>query len=141
MKTCSGKFSWVAASNARVAPPPPSRRVTGNCLSSVGCERSYGSLTHDNLAGGEVADAKRFVAGSYCRCRARCTWPRVAPTCARVLVALVVTVDRVVVSGVCSSFISARRRALISERPVSGRKERKTSVLRLKRGRMVAAAG
>ena len=42
-----------------MTPPPPfSRRVTGNCLSGVGCGVSYGSLTHDKLAGGEVADAE-----------------------------------------------------------------------------------
>ena len=39
-------------------PPPPSHRVTGNCLSGVSCEVPYGSLTHDDLAGDEVADAK-----------------------------------------------------------------------------------
>ena len=38
--------------------PPFSRRVTGNCLSGVGCGVSYGSLTHDDLAGGEVANAE-----------------------------------------------------------------------------------
>ena len=40
------------------APHPLSRRVTGNCLSSVGCGVPYGSLTHDDLAGGEVAGAE-----------------------------------------------------------------------------------
>ena len=55
--------------------------------------------------------------------------------------ALVVTIDRAGVSGVRGSSISARRWALISRRPVSGCKEKKTSVLRPKRGRMVAAAG
>ena len=39
-------------------PPLPSRRVTGNYLSGVGCGVPYGSLTHDDLASGEVADAK-----------------------------------------------------------------------------------
>ena len=60
MRTCSGKFSWVAANNARVTPPllPLSRRVTGNCLSGVDCRVSYGSLAHDDLAGGEVTDAE-----------------------------------------------------------------------------------
>ena len=59
MKTCSGRFSWVAANNARVTPPPPpSRQVTGKCPSGVGCGVPYGSLTHDDLAGGEVADAE-----------------------------------------------------------------------------------
>ena len=44
--------------NGRVAPPPPpfSRRVTENCL--FGCGVPYGSLTHDDLARGEVADTK-----------------------------------------------------------------------------------
>ena len=37
-------------------PLPLSRRVTGNCLSGVGCGVPYNSLTHDDLAGGEVAD-------------------------------------------------------------------------------------
>ena len=58
---CSGRFHWVAASNARVAPPLParlSRRVTENYLSGVGCRVPYGSLTHDDLAGSEVADAE-----------------------------------------------------------------------------------
>ena len=55
--------------------------------------------------------------------------------------ALAVTIDRAVVSGVCSSVISARRRATISRRPVSKCRERRTSVLRPKRGRLVAAAG
>ena len=39
-------------------PPPPSRRVTGNRLSGVGCGAPYGSLTHDDLASGEVAGAE-----------------------------------------------------------------------------------
>ena len=39
-------------------PPPPSRRVTGNCLSGVGCGVPYDGLTHDDLAGGEVADGE-----------------------------------------------------------------------------------
>ena len=55
---CSGRFSWVAANNARVASPPLSRRVTGNYLSGVGCGVPYDGLTHDDLAGGEVADAE-----------------------------------------------------------------------------------
>ena len=55
---CSGRFSWVAANNARIAPPHLSRRVTGNCLSGVGCGVPYDGLTHDDLAGGEVADAE-----------------------------------------------------------------------------------
>ena len=55
-------FSWVAANNARIAPPPPlSRRVTGNCFYGVGCGVSYGSLTHDDLADGEVADAEGLL--------------------------------------------------------------------------------
>ena len=60
VRMCSGRFSWVAASNARVAPPPPppSHRVSGNCLSGVGCGVPYRGLTHDDLAGGEVADAE-----------------------------------------------------------------------------------
>ena len=37
-------------------PPPFSRRVTGNCLSGVGCGVPYGSLTHDDLADGGFAD-------------------------------------------------------------------------------------
>ena len=38
-----------------VSPPAPPlhRRVTGNCLSGL-----YGSLTYDDLVGGEVADAE-----------------------------------------------------------------------------------
>ena len=49
----------MAANNAHVAPPPPfSRRVTGNCLSGVGYGVPYVSLTHDDLAGGEVADGE-----------------------------------------------------------------------------------
>ena len=43
---------------SRPPPPPFSRHVTGNCLSGVGCGVPYGSLTHDELASGEVADAK-----------------------------------------------------------------------------------
>ena len=41
-----------------VSPPPPpfSCRVTENWL--FGCGVPYGRLTHDDLAGGEVADAK-----------------------------------------------------------------------------------
>ena len=55
---CSGRFSWVAASNACVAPPPPtSRRVSEKCLSGVDCGVPYDGLTHGDLAGGEVADA------------------------------------------------------------------------------------
>ena len=34
-------------------PPPLSGRVTGNCLSGVGCGGTYDGLTHD-----EVADAE-----------------------------------------------------------------------------------
>ena len=43
-----------------VSRPPPSfsRRVTGNSLFGVGCGVTYGSLTYDDLAGGEVADAE-----------------------------------------------------------------------------------
>ena len=37
---------------------PFSRRVTGNCLSGVGCGVPHNSLTHDDLAGGAVADAE-----------------------------------------------------------------------------------
>ena len=43
--------------------------------------------------------------------------------------ALTVTIDPAVVSGVSGSFIPVRRRALIARRPASGRKERKMSVL------------
>ena len=39
-------------------PPPVSRRVTGNHLTGVGCGVPYDGLTHDHLAGGEVADAE-----------------------------------------------------------------------------------
>ena len=38
--------------------PPPSRRVTVNCLSVVGCGVTCDGLAHDDLAGGEVADAE-----------------------------------------------------------------------------------
>ena len=47
--------------------------------------------------------------------------------------ALAVTIDRAVITGIFVYFISARRRALISTRPVSGRRERKMSILRPKR--------
>ena len=39
-------------------PPPLSCRALGNCLSGVGCGVPYDILTHDDLAGGEVADAE-----------------------------------------------------------------------------------
>ena len=39
-------------------PPSSSRRVPGNSLSGVGCGVPYDGLTHDDLAGGEVTDAK-----------------------------------------------------------------------------------
>ena len=59
MRTCSGRVSWVAANNARVVPLTPlSHRVTGNCLSGVGCGVLYDGLAHGDLAGGEVADAE-----------------------------------------------------------------------------------
>ena len=38
-------------------PSPTSHRVSGKCLSGVGCGVPYGGLTHGDLAGGEVADA------------------------------------------------------------------------------------
>ena len=57
MRTCSGRFFWVAANNARVAPPPPPC-VTGNCLSGVDGGVPYDGLTHDDLAGGEDANAE-----------------------------------------------------------------------------------
>ena len=44
-----------------VSRPPPlpfSRRVTENCLSGVGCAVPYGSMTQDDLASGEDADAE-----------------------------------------------------------------------------------
>ena len=42
-----------------LSPPPPlSGRVTGNCLSGVGCRGAYDGLTHGDLAGDEVADAE-----------------------------------------------------------------------------------
>ena len=43
-----------------VSPPPPrpSHRVSGNCLCGVGCGVPYDGLTHDDLAGGEVANAE-----------------------------------------------------------------------------------
>ena len=46
------------------APPPLSRRVTGNFLSGVICGVPFDGLTNDDLAGGEVPDAdgsSRFV--------------------------------------------------------------------------------
>ena len=45
-----------------VSRPPPhfSRRVTGNCLSGVGCGVPYGGLTHGGLVSGEVT----YVDGS-----------------------------------------------------------------------------
>ena len=58
MKTCSGRLSWVTASNARVAPSPLSRRVSGNCLSGVGFGVSHDGLAHGDLVGGEVTDAE-----------------------------------------------------------------------------------
>ena len=51
-------FSWVAANNARVTPLPLSCRITGNCLSGVGCWVPYDGLTHDDLGGGEVTVAE-----------------------------------------------------------------------------------
>ena len=39
-------------------PPPPSRRVSRNCLSGVGYGVPYDGLTHGDLDGGEVADAE-----------------------------------------------------------------------------------
>ena len=39
-------------------PPSLSRRVTENCLSGVDCEVPYDGLTHDDLAGGKIADAE-----------------------------------------------------------------------------------
>ena len=39
-------------------PSPLSRRVTGTCLSGVGCGVPYDDLTHGYLAGGKVADAE-----------------------------------------------------------------------------------
>ena len=38
--------------------PPLSGRVTGKCLSGVGCGGTYDGLTHGDLAGDEVADAE-----------------------------------------------------------------------------------
>ena len=38
--------------------PLLSRRVSGNCLSGVGCGVPYDDQTHGDLAGGEVADAE-----------------------------------------------------------------------------------
>ena len=38
-------------------PPTPSRRVTGNCLSGVGCGVPFDGQTNDDLASGEVANA------------------------------------------------------------------------------------
>ena len=61
MKTCSGRFSWVAASNAHVTPPPPpppSRRVPGSYVSGV---IPHDSLTRGDLAGGEVEGSTRVV--------------------------------------------------------------------------------
>ena len=101
----------------------------------------YGSLRHDDLAGDEVADAEGLSWVVSVDVEHDELGPAWVPTCARVLFVLAVTVDRAAVSGVCGPFISARRGALISRKPVSGRRERKTSVLRPKRGRMVAATG
>ena len=42
----------------RPPPSPPLVIVTENCLSGVGCGVPYGSLKHDHMAGGEVADAE-----------------------------------------------------------------------------------
>ena len=39
-------------------PSPLSRRVTGNCLSDVGCGVPHYGLTHDDLGSGEVGDAE-----------------------------------------------------------------------------------
>ena len=39
-------------------PPPPSHRVSGNCLSGVDCGVPYHGLTHDDLAGDEIAGAE-----------------------------------------------------------------------------------
>ena len=39
-------------------PPPVSGHVTRNFLSGVGCGWTYDGLTHDDLAGDEVADAE-----------------------------------------------------------------------------------
>ena len=39
-------------------PPPPSRRVSVNCRSGVGCGVPYDSLTYGVLAGVEVTDAE-----------------------------------------------------------------------------------
>ena len=59
MRTCSGRFSWVAANNARVARPPPHLVAvsleTASAVLAVGCHMS---LTQDDMVGGEVADAE-----------------------------------------------------------------------------------
>ena len=122
-------------------PPPISRRVTGNYLSGVGCGVPYGSLTYDHLAGGEVAD----VEGSSRVVSVDVEHDALCPTWRQLVLGFwspwLYRRSRCAVSGVCDSFISARRRVLISRKPVSGRRERKTSVLRPKRSRVVAAAG
>ena len=38
--------------------PPHSRRVSGNCLSGVGCGVPFDGLAHGDLAGGEVAETE-----------------------------------------------------------------------------------
>ena len=60
MKTCSVRFSWVAASNARIALPlpPRSHRVSRNYISGVDCGGAYDGLMHGDLADDDVMDAK-----------------------------------------------------------------------------------
>ena len=48
----------VAVKHFHISPPPFSHRVTGNCLSGVGCRVPYGSLMYYDLAGGEIADGE-----------------------------------------------------------------------------------
>ena len=138
VRTCSGRISWVAANNARVPPPPFRRRVTGNCLSGVGCRVPYGSLTHGDLACGEVADAEgssRVVRVDVEHDALGSAWRELVLWFCLLWLSPSIAMPLAAFAAPC---ISARRRALISRKP--GRRERKTSVLRPKRGRMVAAA-
>ena len=120
--------------------PPPLVVVFRETVSGVDCGVPYDGLTHGDLAGGEVADAEgsqRVVRFDAENDALHSAWRQLA----RVWATLAVIIDRAVVSGVSGYFMSARRRALISRRPVSGCRERKTSVFWPKRGQMVAAAG
>ena len=139
-----GSRRKIPVSRPPPPPPPPSRRVTGNCLSGVGYGVPYDGLTHDDLAGGEVTDAEgspRVVSVDVEHDALGPAWRQIVLVFWSPWSSPSITLSLAAFAAFAAPSYRRDGGPMTLRKPVSGRKERKTSVLWPKQGQMMAAAG